>query len=222
MLGLISYLQARNQRRAINQGSYASNPLSLRMSDTKLRRLCPSLYCLSGPLGFLRCSLGDGWGRRFFIRDMLVHGDSRAAVVVSLSPFLVACYCDDLDGVCVLQFCGDLAAEHGLRRGDHLLTVLNSNSILRRRAQPNEIAPDLVQGIYANPYYVNFWPLIAEFLSDDMDVIAARKERISEEEYARCRSLGDEHIRRFQGAARDGRPDRSMWPVKNSQVPRSW
>lgn len=55
------------------------------------------------------------YGRRYHIRDMLAHGDSRAAVVVSVSPLLVACYCDDLDGVCLLRFPDSLAAGHRLQ-----------------------------------------------------------------------------------------------------------
>jgi hypothetical protein len=43
-----------------------------------------------------------------------------------------------------------------------------------------------VQESAANPYYVNFWPLVAEFLSEDHETIAARKEAIGPEEYARC------------------------------------
>src|SRR5262249_22304003 len=153
-------------------------------------------------------------GRRYYIRDMLVHGDSRAAVVVSVSPLRVACYSDDLDGVCLLQFFIDLAVEHCLKPGDHLLTVLNAMA-LPRRAQPGEIAPDLVQGGAGNPCYVNLWPLIAEFLSEDREAITVRKQAIAPEEYARCQALAEEHLRRFRGAARDGCPDRSMQPFGN-------
>jgi hypothetical protein len=143
---------------------------------------------------------------------MLVHGDSRAAVVLSVSPLLVACYCDDLDGVCVLRFPDVLADEHRLQAGDPLLTVLNS-MCLSRPVRREQIARDLVQGDRANPRYVNFWPLVAEYVSKDRETIAARKEQIASVEYARCQALGEEHLRRFRGAARDGRPDRSMQPV---------
>ena len=183
------------------------------MSDANLKRLCPSLYFSSGVKAILRCFFWDGLALRCFIRDMLVHGDSRAAVVLSASPLLVACYCDDLDGVCVLRFCEDLAREYGLRPGSRLVTVLNSRS-RGTPARPEEIASDLIQGNEANPCYLNFWPLVAEFLSDDVSVIEARKREIAEEEYHRCRSLGEKHLRRFGGVARDGRPDRSETPAQ--------
>src|SRR5688500_8873793 len=101
MLGYLWYLDAVNQRHMINQIP-ASDPAGLALSDEKLRQLCPTMYCSSGLRGFVRCFLLDGWQYRHLIRDMLIHGDSRAAVVMSTSPLLVACYSDDADGVCLL------------------------------------------------------------------------------------------------------------------------
>jgi hypothetical protein len=213
MLGVLSYLLARGQRQTINRGSSASNPARLIMSDAKLRRLCPSLYCLTGIAGFSRCFFWNGWGLRYYIGDMLIHGDSRAAVVVSVSPLLVACYCDDLDGVCVLRFPDDLAGDHRIEEGDRLIAVLNSWG-RHRSARPHEIARDLVQGRNANPRYVNFWPLIAEFLTDDREETDALQQEIYNHEYEWCEKPGKEHLRRYGGAARDGRPDRSMRPAE--------
>jgi hypothetical protein len=62
MFGLLSYLKAKRERRAINSSSLASDPARLRVSDSKLRRLCPSLYLTSGVGGFVRCFVGDGLG----------------------------------------------------------------------------------------------------------------------------------------------------------------
>jgi hypothetical protein len=221
MVGLFAYLGSRILRFVINWRSSASDPVRLRMSDAKLLRLCPSLYFSSGAVGSLRCFLWDGLALRYFIRDMLIHGDSRAAVALSVSPLLVACYCDDLDGVCVLRFSDELATEHNLHPGSHLLTVLNSQCE-DGPARLGEIARDLVQGNAANPRYVNFWPLVAEFLSDDAEAIASRKKEIDAEEYGRCQALGEEHLRRFGGAAREGRPDRSMRPARKSWVWTWW
>ena len=86
MFGLLSYLKAKRERRAINSSSFASDPARLRLSDSKLRRLCPGLYLSSGLGGFVRCLFRDGLGTREFIRDMVAHGDSRAAVVMREQP----------------------------------------------------------------------------------------------------------------------------------------
>jgi hypothetical protein len=212
VFGLLSYLTARRERRAINSSSFASDPARLRLSDARLRRLCPSLYLTTGLGGFLRCFFGNGLGTREFLRDMLAHGDSRAAVVLQCDPLLVASYCDDSDAVCVLEFREVDIGGAGLRVGDRLLTVLNS-VVLNRPARSGEVAADLVQGDAANPRYINFWPLIAEFVSDDTAEIERRKAAILACEYSRCRSLGEEHLRRLPGRVRDGRPDRSLRPA---------
>jgi len=212
MIGLFVYLLNRLKRRNVNQRSFASAPLGLELSDFKLRQLCPSLYCRSGVSGTLRCLFYDGFGSRYYIRDMLIHGDSRAAIVLRVFPLLVASYCDDLDGVCVLRFPDDLVIEYELNPGTKLVTVLNS-WCMPIGLQLGQVARDLALGGRGNPCYLNFWPLIADFLSDDVEKVAARKEQISAREYERCRLLGEEHLRLFNGLARDGRPDRSMHPA---------
>ncbi|QJX01040.1 hypothetical protein [Frigoriglobus tundricola] len=221
MFGIVSYLKARQRRHAVNTSSAASNPGRLRLSDAKLKRLCPSLFLTTGLGGFARCFFGDGLGTRMYVRDMLVHGDSRAAVVLSIDPVLVACYCDDSDAVCVLGFQKTELGDVELCVGDRLLTVLNSMA-LGRPARAGEVAGDLVQGDRANPHYINFWPLVAEFLTDDRDAIERPKAAITKEEYARCRALGQEHLRRLPGAVRDGRPDQSMRPVLGPLRGKGW
>ena len=129
MLGFLLYLRARRARRATYERSIVPSATWLEMSDAKLRRLSPSLYFSSGPLGLLRCFLGDGLAQRHHIRGVLYGGAIDAAVVLSVSPLLVACYCSDIDGVCVLRFHDDLASEHDLKPGDHMLTILNLSGI---------------------------------------------------------------------------------------------
>lgn len=213
MLGFALYLSSRWMRWTVNRNSSASDPLELTMSDEKLRRLSPSLYFSTGVWGALRCFFWDGLAYRHYIRDMLIHGDSRAAIVLETSPLLVASYCDDLDGVCVLRFPEWLVDEHQLQKGHRLITVLNSECFTGP-ASPEQIAPDLIRGDRGHPHYFNFWPLIAEFLSDEKVLIERRKREISEEEYERCRLFGEEHLRRFGGLSRDGRPDRSEYSVQ--------
>ena len=113
LFGLLSYLKATRERRAINASSSASDPAQLELSDSKLRQLCPSLYLSSGVGGFVRCFFFDGLGKREFIRDMLSQGDSRAAVVMKSRPLLVACYCDDSDAVCMLRHRDDDPGREG-------------------------------------------------------------------------------------------------------------
>jgi hypothetical protein len=170
--------------------------------------MCPSLYFTTGAIGFARCLFGGGLGRRVFIRDMLAYGDGRAAVVLSSEPFRVACYCDDSDAVCVLGFREREIGPIGFRERDRLLTVLNSVT-----DPAGAVAADFLQGDRADPSYINFWPLVAELLSDEITEIERRKAVIPVAEYDRCRSLGEEHLRRLPGAVRDGRADQSLYPA---------
>lgn len=212
MLGFAGYFGAWAIRSIITGGSSASNPMIITMSDEKLMRLCPTLFFSTGLNGTLRCFFWDGLALRYWIRDMLLHGDSRAAVVMSTTPLLVACYCDDSDAVCLLQFPDSFREEYGLRVGSRLVTVLNSY-VEGTQERPGVVAEDLVQGDLCHPYYVNFWPLIADFMTKYTHTVEARKRQISDSEFEHCRTLGKEHLRRFGGVARDGRPDRSMRPA---------
>jgi hypothetical protein len=209
MFGLLGYLGARTQRAAINASSSASHPAGLRLSHRRLRRLCPSLYFKSGMVGSLRCFFANGLEQRYNIQDMLLHGDARAAVVLSTAPLRIASYSDDLDGVCVLAFDDWLAAEHRLSPSERLLTVLNSWSVARPVSR-DYVAADIAQGSRADRRFVNFWPLIADFLTDDTDRLSALKAEIDDAEYRRCHDLGQAHLTHRPSLVRSGRPDRSM------------
>jgi hypothetical protein len=133
-------------------------------------------------------------------------GDSRAACVTSIEPFLVAAYTDELDCVAVLGFPAWLVEEHNLKVGGRLLTV---NTY--RRGQ--RIMSDLMAGSRQLGRYVNFYPVIAEFVSDDVQRIAARKAEIVEEEWLRCERMGIESLQRFPNRWRNGSPFWSDQPV---------
>ena len=103
LFGLLSYIKATRERRAINASSSASDPAQLKLSDSKLRQLCPSLYLSSGVGGFLRCFFFDGLGKRKLIRDMLSEeqpggrGNEESATAPSraTATTLTQCACYD-------------------------------------------------------------------------------------------------------------------------------
>ena len=140
------------------------------------------------------------------VDEHLRVGDSRAAVVVSVSRLLVAAYSDDLDCVVMLGFPQEFVSRFGLTVGTRLLAV---NTYLRLPA----VAPDLILGPGAGDDWQNVNPLIADFLSEDVDRIAARKAEIDESEWERCALLGREYLRRRPGVARDGSPYQSGRPA---------
>ena len=121
------------------------------------------------------------------VDEHLLLGDSRAAVVASVSRLLVAAYTDELDCIVMLGFPQEFVLRFDLRVGTRLLTV---NTYMK---QPS-IAPDLIPGPGAVGEWQNVNPLIADFLSEDADRIAARKAEIDGAEWQRCALLAREYF----------------------------
>ena len=193
-----------NRPRFHDDRTRASYPGRIGLSKSRFHRFDP-----------LAAGLPIGWASRFASReefeDMLDEhlrlGDSRAACVMSVDPLLVAAYTDELDCVALLMFPRWLVEEHNLKTGDRLLTVNTYSSGQR-------IVPDLIAGPRQMRRWVNFYPVIAEFFSDDVQRIQKRKAQIAEAEWTRCEHMGRESLRRSPGRWRDGSPFWSAQPVQ--------
>lgn len=206
-LGLWYYQVVQKSCDRTNRLSFASDPGYVELSERKLRRLCPGLYASRwNLLGKIDERMGWRAAERLSCADQLVHGDSRAAVVVSTSPLLVAAYTDELDCVALLRFPDGLATEMGLDVGSRLLTV-------NRYVPRGPFARDLENGPASHHRYKNFIPIIADFLSDDAERLTLRKSRIDEEEWERTWMLGQRSLKQHGAAARDGRPHRCIMPA---------
>jgi hypothetical protein len=191
-----------------NRRSRASHPGRIRVSPRKLRRLCPEYYASGvNPLVWLDAFLGDRALRRFLVEDQLNHGDSRAAVIVSLDPLLIAAYTDELDCIALLRFPQEFVREYNLCQYEHLLTV-------NRYWRNPPLAPDLENGPFSYRRYTNFQPFIAEFLSDDSDRIRRQHYGINEQEWQRTMILGQQYLQRYGLTARDGHPSRCILPAR--------
>jgi len=99
---------------------------------------------------------------------------------MSLSPLLIAAYTDDFDGVVILRFPPVFVERFGLAIGMRLLTV---NTYFRLP----ELVADIILGPAELGQWQNFYPLIAEFRSDDGLRIERRKTEIAESEMAALR-----------------------------------
>ncbi len=194
----------------LNDNTFASDPGLIIPSWEKVRRLQPDLF----PSYLWKLTHRDFWQRyeRHLTRieEQLSNGDSRAAVVLSVEPCIVAAYTDELDCVALLRFPDDAARDLGVKRGSRLLTV---NTYSWRKAG---IASDLMLGPNDLERYGNFYPFIAEFYSDDFERINARKAAISEHEFRLAERLGHEALKRGV-APRDGRTLYCGRPVKQTQ-----
>jgi hypothetical protein len=193
-----------------NDKTAASDPIAIRLSEDKLRRLQPELY------GWRSFFTSMSWNGRKLgarqIREMIAEhlrsGDSRAAIVVQTGPqLLVAAYTDEQDAVLLLRYPEHLVVEHNLSKGSRLLTV---NTYGRGKT----LAADIVLGPASLGRWTNFYPMVAEFLSDDLTAIERRKGIITETEWKRAAMFGTARLSSPGCTARDGRPLKSGRPGK--------
>ena len=178
--------------------AFASDPGGVTIDPQRLRRLSPSLF-----------GLGAVLPTRMIVRKILDahlwNGDSRAAVVLNVSPLLVAAYSDDFDAVVVLRF-ERRAVDTYVQVGTRLLTV-------NTYQKGSPVVRDIVQGPRSNHRWSNFHPVIADFVAADLDRVERRKAAISGPEWQRAWQLGQDHLVRQAGQVRDGSPHRSSRPA---------
>lgn len=190
--------------RTLRDDTKAFDPGRLALSRAKLAALQPELL---SPLRWMfaskRLIAGHKKGREYLlthVEEHLMHGDSRAAIVVSIAPLRIAAYSGDIDCVALLHFAPGLATQHQLAVGQRMLTV-NTYS-----ARALGVGRDLHEGPAATRIWGNFAPYIAELLSDDRERIEAHKATIGEPEWARAAELARRWVGEHGMLARDGRP----------------
>lgn len=172
----------------------AADPGGVTIDPQRLRRLSPSLFG-AGAL------LPTRVVAKKILDAHLWNGDSRAAVVLSTQPMLVAAYSDDFDAVVVLRF-DPRTLDTYVQPGSRLLTV---NTYFRG----NTVARDIVRGPYGTGPWANFHPVIVDFVAADLGRVERRKATIAEPEWQRAWQLGQDHLVKQPGQVRDGAPHRS-------------
>ncbi len=203
-------MSAGNRTKTLDDSTFATDPGQIRLSRNKLRVLRPDLYGLSGLWQSVLAYFRLGWPQRTYIEEQLLCGDSRAAVVISTSPLLIAAYTDELDCIAMLRFPDEFTDEYDLQKGTRLLTVNCYGSL-------PDYDPDLILGPKLIDRWTGFHPLIADFLTDDGERVEARKKQITEDEWQRALDMGMEYAKRYPKVARDGRPVYSATPAPRSR-----
>lgn len=200
-----------NRTRTLDDTTSATDPGKITLSEPKLKVLRPDLCGVANIWNSILNVFGRGNEQRTYIEEQLQFGDSRAAVVVSLQPLLIAAYTDELDCIAMLRFPDHFCHGYNLALGTRLLTV---NCYGR---EPN-YDPDLILGPMMIKRWTGFHPLIADFLTNDLHRLALRKQEIAEDEWQRTWAMGLEYANRRPGIARDGRPVYSSIPASNTRV----
>jgi hypothetical protein len=80
------------------------------------------------------------------------------------------------------------------------------------------MAPDIVEGPASTGRWANFYPIIAEFLSDDLQTISNRKRAVSDSEWKRAAQFGMKRAAGDDAVVRDGRPLRSAYSGKRMRI----
>lgn len=200
-------LEETKMTRTMDDSTRATDPGGVAVSHQKLRRFHPHLYGFHTLLDILRIPPNRTSFWKTHVHEHLMYGDSRAAVVVSVEPLLVAAYTSDIDCVAMLHFPDKLVQEYDLSEGKHLLTV-NTYGVA------DKVQEDLHPGPGSQGYWMMFAPFIAEFLSDDLERIEKRKSEIEKTEWQRVVELGDIYYKEHGLFARDGRPLYVLDPAK--------
>ena len=192
--------------KTLDDSAVASFPGAFKLSHRKLKLLQPELF---GPLAWIGWISGNRdqsfWLTR--IEEHLLYGDSRAAVVITTSPLLIAAYTDEIDCVVLLRFSERFVSKYNLEPGSRLVTVnLYEYS-------DGSYETDLTPGANSTERYRNFEPLIADFLTDDVERLKERKAEIDEDEWQRTEELGQAYLT-GKSRPRDGRPFWCFLPAK--------
>jgi hypothetical protein len=185
------------------------------LSHAKLKALQPELYSSRSWRKFLReegyhlsspNEDADHW--KEYVAENLLRGDCDAAVVVAKTPLLIAAFARELDCVALLSFSGQFASKYDLQIGARLLAVniyLEWNFFL-----PEDLHP----GPNQTGKYRNFAPLIADFLTDEVEIVRRMKAEITDAEWRHVETLGKDYLKQNDGKARDGRPLLCHLPAK--------
>lgn len=197
-----------------NDDSHASLPGGLRLSPEKLRELEPELF---SDRTFKCGAVCDADHPAKEIRERLAeHLDlacAGPAKVVSVSPLVIAVYTTDLDAAVLLRFPAEFAERYRLAEGTRLLTVCSFEEARAKDGGALLYAADLIPGP-ARTNWSNFTPLIAEFLSDEKDLIETRKREVPAGEWTSLDEKARLRVERWGlDTARDGRPSRAGLPV---------
>jgi hypothetical protein len=192
------------QRLRIDPSTYATLPGGVGLSHRKAAVLHPEYFDQKGLqiLAVWKTLAAPIESEK--LEQWLRHGDCNPAIVCSLDPLLVSAYSEDLDCVAMLLFDSRVRAAFSPSPNQRLLSV----NVYFTSGD----ARDLSRGPLAYPNWANFQPLIADFLTEDLERVQANKDEIPEHQWLRAEFLTDDYLSKGCFWVRDGRPLYSFKP----------
>ncbi len=196
-------IQKIEERNSWDFKSGATNPGELILSKSKTRKFLVSINTIQTTV--LKNSQSNLFDKFDKIQDWLYYGDCNPAIVVSTEPAVVAAYSYDIDCVVFLLYSQYYARKYKLKVGMRMLSV-NTYGIWKIQQR------DILRGERASGLWNAYRPLIADFLSNDLEIIKTKKESINEEHWERCRVLAKEYPSVFPDTYRLGDPYYALNP----------
>lgn len=143
---------------------------------------------------------------RAAIKKIIKTGDIQPAVVISLSPFLVAAYSEEMDCVSMLHFPERMLDAYVLIEGSRLITA-NAYRTGQRYAR------DLIQPA-GKSLFSNMHPVIVDFIASDLSAVSDYTFSIPEWMWLRATELGVAYVSKMPECYRSGNPRISYKPAE--------
>lgn len=169
-------------------GTY--NPGLFDLNKKKLKALRPQIFGLR--LGQKNI---DTWQN---VYTQLNDGDIQPALVMSVSPLLVACYTDDMDAIAMLHFPEELGYKFGWTLGRKLIVTAAYNNLFMKANK------DLDCGPRNSGKFKAYGPIIADLYTDNTERLERKKREIPQEKWAYVESMARQYMANHPGMARNG------------------
>lgn len=133
------------------------------------------------------------------VANVLLHGSTQPAVVVSTDPLLIAAYADEMDAVMMLRFPEECAfvETYQLSVGSRLTT-----SCLYERVAA--VDKDLFPGSGWSRRFTGFVPVVQLFIGKKDEKIQEKADLFSEDEWQKVATLAAAYRSAHPDLARDG------------------
>lgn len=145
------------------------------------------------------------------IKNHLEVGNTEPAIVVNSDPLLIAVYSDDLDCVLILGFDDKYAKRFNYEKGKRLISI----NTYGRNDQPQM---DIIRGKHHFNDFNAMWPVIADMICSDEEIVASRIQSIDEAYWKRLQYLADYNVENQVSGIRDGAPMNSCYPSKIKSI----
>lgn len=191
----------------MDDDTFATMPGELELSLKKLKAFHPSIFSLLSRLKNDLKIKKKHVKKVEIIKEHIFFGDSQPAVVLLSNPLIIAAYSSDIDCIILLRFASKFSKGYSLVEGSRLLSVNTYGEAIHN---------DLIHGPDSSHTWNSFWPIIADFISDDIEKIQQKKSLIEEEIWNKIYYLGKKQLEEDFIRYRFGGPLHSCIPIRPS------